>query len=502
MKTILSTLKCTFPLWEIHKRALPKKDYRKFSVVVQIVEDNQKSKALSNDELKTISGGETTQNIQKITLDNGVTIIQGYLFEADSVFEKMVSLRSILSSAVEYCSKKLAIDLSATSNITHPIVLYSALINFADMPTFKTIEKKDPIKNIHVFGCGDHDSMSKASVQAEANTFARGLTTLPGNKLSPEQFVDIVKRTAKKEKFKCSIINMKQLRNMQVGGFLAVAEGSNNPSYIAKLQYTPKNSVARISLIGKGVCFDTGGYNLKSSRHLIGMHKDMSGAAVALATMVAVNQLRLPISINCWLGITENHISPNAYRPGDVITSFSGKTIEIVNTDAEGRIIMADLLSLAMQENQGTAKDDLIVSYATLTGSMIAALGTKMSGAFATKEWCRSLIASASERSGERTWLFPLEKDYRKCLESDSADILQCTVDGDGDHIFAACFLKEFIGENMPWIHLDLSSSFSKGGLGAVNTDITGFGVTWTIAALQELANKAFQKCSKDSKKK
>lgn len=204
-----------------------------------------------------------------------------------------------------------------------------------------------------------------------------------------------------------------------------------------------------------------------------GMHEDMNGSAVALGILLAATRANLPINIDCWLAIAQNHISPRAYKQNDVVTALNGTTIEIMHTDAEGRMVLADTLTLAARE-----KPDVMMDFATLTGSMHVALGSRYSGIFSNSNDLTLKALAAGKSSGERIWAFPMDADYETELESKIADIKQCTLDGEADHILATRFLSRFTGD-VPWLHMDLSASSNKGGLGAVGTDVTGFGVSW-----------------------
>jgi leucyl aminopeptidase len=243
-----------------------------------------------------------------------------------------------------------------------------------------------------------------------------------------------------------------------------------------------------VALVGKGICFDTGGHNLKPARYMAGMHEDMNGSAVALALTLAAAEMKLPVAIDCWLAIAHNHLSPGAYKQNDIVTALDGTTIEIVHTDAEGRMVLADTLLMAtgaLGNGKAKAKPDLVVDFATLTGSMHVALGARYSGVFASSEQLGSLAVAAGQGSGERVCVFPLDEDYDPALDSKVADVKQCTLDGEADHILAARFLQRFTGKR-PWLHVDLSASSCSGGLGATATDLTGFGVAWGVTLLAQ----------------
>jgi leucyl aminopeptidase len=205
----------------------------------------------------------------------------------------------------------------------------------------------------------------------------------------------------------------------------------------------------------------------------------MNGSAVCLGILLAATRAKLPVNIDCWLAIAQNHIGPKAYKQNEVVKALNGTTIEIVHTDAEGRMVLADTLTLAAK-----AKPSLIIDFATLTGSMTVALGERYSGVLGNREALLAQAVAAGKASGERLCAFPLDEDYEQALESKIADIKQCTLDGEADHILAARFLQRFVG-NVPWLHVDLSASSCKGGLGAVASDVTGFGVGWGLEMLK-----------------
>jgi leucyl aminopeptidase len=213
-----------------------------------------------------------------------------------------------------------------------------------------------------------------------------------------------------------------------------------------------------------------------------GMHEDMNGSAVCLGILQAVTEMALEVKVDCWLAIAQNHIGPLAYKQNDVVTALNGMTIEIVHTDAEGRMVLADTLTLASRQ-----KPDVILDFATLTGSMHTALSDRMSGVISNRPElaCKALGAGAT--AGERVVAFPYDDDFDSDLESDIADIKQCTLEGGADHIHAARFLGKFIENDVAWLHTDLSSYNRKGGLGAVATDTNGFGVGFGIELVIKL---------------
>jgi leucyl aminopeptidase len=362
--------------------------------------------------------------------------------------------------------------------------LMAALLaaNFA-MPDYKSKpEKPAKLKEVHIFGYVTRDGYARTLAEAEGNNLARYLTALPPNELTPGNYRKRVEKLARAQKWKTEFLDTKKLRARGAGAFLAVAQGSPEPDAgILHLRYTPKKKSNKksLALVGKGICFDTGGTNLKPARHMHGMHEDMEGSAVALGTLLALTRLKVDFPVDCWLALAQNHIGPKAYKQNDVVKAANGKTIEIMHTDAEGRMVLADTLYFASQQ-----KPKLLVDFATLTGACVGALSTRMSGALTNRESLISVLIEAGNATGERVWPFPLPEDYEDALKSNIADIKQCTLDNDADHILAATFLKKFLVNDPDWVHVDLSAGNHKGGLAHIPTDITGFGVRFTLNLL------------------
>jgi leucyl aminopeptidase len=219
--------------------------------------------------------------------------------------------------------------------------------------------------------------------------------------------------------------------------------------------------------------------NLKAHRPMLDMHTDMSGSAVALATLIALAQLRAPFAADAWLAITENRIGPRAYKPQDVIRAANGVTIQVIHTDAEGRMVLADTLALAAR-----TRPRFMIDFATLTGACVYALTERMSGVFTNRARLVSALLEAGRLSGERVWNFPFEEDFDADIESKVADIVQCAVEGKGDHILATRFLSRFVPADIPWAHVDLAAATRTGGLAHVSTDVTGFGVRFALELL------------------
>ena len=363
---------------------------------------------------------------------------------------------------------------------------YVAAVNAAELPSRKGKQKSHPLKTIALHGWKEADDFAEVQALVAGNTLTRQLTMLPPNDLTPTIYREKVEKLAKEHGWKHEEYDMKKLRKLGAGAFVAVGQGSEpQDAAIVHLTYSPKDAKQHAALVGKGICFDTGGHNLKPARYMNGMHEDMNGSAVALGILLAATQSRLPIKIDCWLAIAQNHIGPLAYKQNDVVTALNGTTIEIVHTDAEGRMVLSDTLTLASR-----AKPQFMMDFATLTGSMATALGDRYSGILGNRPELLSKAVDAGITAGERVCAFPFDEDYDEDLDSGIADVKQCTLEGGADHVLATRFLAKFIEGDVPWIHVDLSSSNRKGGLGAVASDVNGFGVGFGLELLKRVMNQ------------
>jgi leucyl aminopeptidase len=362
-------------------------------------------------------------------------------------------------------------------------LISAALAASATMPQFKS-DKKTPsrLAKLSLYGVRASHGFKQSFAVAEGNALTRSLSILPSNKLTPTEYLKKIKEIARENKWKLEFYDEATLKKKKAGAFLAVSQGSPRADAgIVRLRYTPKTATRgrKVFLVGKGICYDTGGTNLKPANYMFGMHEDMQGSAVALGTLLALTKLNFKRPVECWMALAMNHIGPKAYKPNDVITASDGTTIEIVHTDAEGRMVLSDTLALASKE-----KPSLIMDYATLTGACMYSIGTSYSGVFTNKkEWHANLI-KAGEDSGERVWPFPLDKDFDEMIKSDIADVKQCSQESGVDHILASRFLQRFVKNDTPWIHMDLSSSNKKGGLAHIPTDTIGFGVRYSVNLL------------------
>jgi len=375
----------------------------------------------------------------------------------------------------------LAVIAKKQASLFASLAAYVTLVNAQALPVLKQKTSSPKLRDIGVFGVAHIDWKEEVTALVAGNTVCRALTMTPPNMLTPALYRQCLQTMASEKGWQYAEWDTDALRQLGAGAFVAVAQGSEpQDAAIVKLSYRHPQAEKTLALVGKGICFDTGGHNLKSAKYMQGMHQDMNGSAVAVGVLQAISAQQLPINVDCWLALAQNHIGPNAYKQNDVITALNGMTIEIVHTDAEGRMVLADTLTLASR-----GKPDVMIDYATLTGSMQTALGTRMSGIVANKAALAQQMVEAGAASGERVVAFPYAEDYDSELDSDIADIKQCTMDSDADHILAARFLGKFIEGDVAWCHIDLSSYSHKDGLGAVASEVNGFGVALTLQWLQ-----------------
>jgi leucyl aminopeptidase len=351
------------------------------------------------------------------------------------------------------------------------------------MPSYKSdADKPAALKRVEIHGLKHAVDLAQVRAEIIGNHLTRWLSTLPANELTPGVYRRFVAALARKEGWRMRFLDHKALARVQAGAFLAVAQASPVPDAgIVHLRYRPKTQARKpeLALVGKGICFDTGGVNVKTAKYMNGMHEDMQGSAVALGTLLALTRLGFDRPVDCWLALAQNHIGSRAYKPNDVVRACNGTSIEVIHTDAEGRMVLADTLALASRE-----KPRLMIDYATLTGACIYALSSRYSGVFSNSDALHGPLTAAGRESGERVWPFPLDEDFDEPLKSTIADVKQCTLEGEADHILATRFLKRFVADGIDWIHVDLAASNHKGGLGHIPTDTTGFGVRLTLNLL------------------
>ena len=347
---------------------------------------------------------------------------------------------------------------------------------------------KPPLAEVALVGAKRADKAAKAAVEratvlgVEMNR-TRDLINLPPNDLFPKSFADLVATAAKEHDLKVEVLDEKALAKGGYGGILGVGVGSARPPRLVRIGYTHPKAKQSLAFVGKGITYDSGGISLKPAGHNETMKCDMSGAAAVFAAVVAASRLGLQANVTGWLALAENMPSGSATRPGDVLRMYGGKTVEVLNTDAEGRLVLADAIVRAGEE-----KPDAIIDVATLTGAMVMALGARTFGVMSNQDAFRDKVHAAAAEAGEQSWPMPLPAELRKGMDSPTADIANMG-ERMGGGLVAGLFLKEFVAEGIDWAHLDIAGpAFHEGApYGYIPKGGTGSAVR-TLVRLAEQA--------------
>lgn len=380
-------------------------------------------------------------------------------------------IRKAVGTAARHALKKqwrsVGVVAPSTSSLEHDevqvAVLEGVLLADYDFTAFKGDAKKKgkAFDRIEIFTNGEDTRKARRRQPAvEAGAAAchrvRDLAATPPSDLNPIAFAETAQKMAKQAKLGIEILDKAALEKGNFNCVLAVGRGSSVEPRVVKLEYKPKEKAKKhIVLVGKGVCFDSGGLSLKDGASMETMKDDMTGAAIVLATLAACAQAEVPVQVTGIMGLVENMPDGASYKPGDVLRSRSGKTIEVLNTDAEGRLVLADLLHWANE-----MKPDHIVDLATLTGACLVALGDSVNALFSPDAKLAEGLEGAGKATGEHLWQLPLVEEYREQLRSPLADIKNITGSRWGGSITAALFLQEFV-EGASWAHIDLAGAWS-----------------------------------------
>jgi len=379
-------------------------------------------------------------------------------------------IRSIAANSSRYARrihiKEMAIhDFSATgvdASDSAESIMEGVLLGMYRFDKYKS-KKKSPSKLLEsvTIVAGSDASVSalqtgamKGSNLAESANFVRDLVNEPACFMTPAIFAQRAEEVAQKTGVAIQVLDQAAIEAEGMGAFLAVAKGSDEPPKMVVMEYTGKPGAKKIGIVGKGVTFDSGGYDIKPSAGMLRMYGDMAGAAATLGTIQAIAQQKLPINVVAVMPLAENLVNGKAFKPSDILTSMSGKTIEVLNTDAEGRLLLCDALTYIQKHHQ----PDVVVDIATLTGAAIIALGRTVSAVLTNEDALYQRLFKAGEYCGERVWQLPLYEEFRSQLVSDVADIESVGGRSAGT-ITAAVFLKEFINEGQPWMHIDIAGT-------------------------------------------
>ena len=453
---------------------------------------NSASKYLTSTELTYINDLLKTSDLKKNLL----------VFELNSKKKLiLVSIKSnVKSSDIENLGAEFYGRINYGKNTQYSIIsdsvvnnhkiflghfLHGVKLKSYEFNKYKT-KKESRIITLNIVGKKNKPSLqNQLNFQAleQGTFFARDLVSEPGNILHPDEYARRLK-SLKKDGLKINIYDEKKLKKLGMHALLGVGQGSIRGSYLVTMEWNgAKNNSKPLAFVGKGVCFDTGGYSLKPAKFMEDMTYDMAGSATVVGLMKNLALRKAKVNAVGVVGLVENMVSGNAQRPGDIVRSYSGKTIEILNTDAEGRLVLADALTFTEKK----FKPKFIIDLATLTGAIIVCLGSEYAGLFSNDDKLSKQIYNAGEIVEEKVWRMPLHKNYDKLMNSKNADVQNINYVGGAGSTTAAQFLQRFILNKTPWAHLDIAGmAFSKYG-GALNSGgATGFGVRLLNQLIQE----------------
>ncbi|GGM54231.1 putative cytosol aminopeptidase [Longimycelium tulufanense] len=375
-----------------------------------------------------------------------------------------------------------AVDLAATAQGT--------LLGAYVFTTYKSDKGDNPVGRVELVAPTDgtareHKATVKAATAiAEAVCTARDFVNTPPNELHPAAFAERAAELGREAGLEVEVLDEKALRKGGYGGILGVGGGSARPPRLVRLRYKGPRAKKKVALVGKGITFDTGGISIKPAAKMEEMTSDMAGAAGVIAGVLLAAKLKYPLEVVAWAPMAENMPSGTAYRPGDVLTTYSGKTVEVLNTDAEGRLILCDAISRACAE-----EPDYLIETSTLTGAAVVALGTRTAGVMGSAEF-RDRVAELARANGESAWPMPLPEELRADLDSRLADLANITGHRWGGMLAAGLFLREFVAEGVSWAHIDIAGpAYNSGGPhGYTAKGGTGVPVRTIAAVLADIA--------------
>ena len=411
--------------------------------------------------------------VSKIESSNEVKSLGANFY--DQIKKEQIKNISILGSNSINSKNKIKLE-----EFIHGIELKSYEFNLYKT---KKIQKGIILNVIKLKNQADIKLRNRLKAILDGVNFTRDLVSEPGNVLHPDEYA---KRIIKLRKFglKVTVYDQNKLKKMGCNALLGVGQGSIRGSYLVTIEWKgSKNNSKPLAFVGKGVCFDTGGYSLKPAKFMEDMTYDMAGSAAVVGLMKTLALRKSKINAVGVVGLVENMVSGNAQRPGDIVKSYSGKTIEILNTDAEGRLVLADALTFTEQK----FKPQFIIDLATLTGAIIVSLGSEYGGLFSNNDKLSKQLIDAGEKVDEKLWRMPLHKNFDKLINSKNADMQNINYVGGAGSTTAAQFLQRFIIKKTPWAHLDIAGmAFSKYG-GALNSSgATGYGVRLLNKLIEE----------------
>ncbi|MDP3265539.1 MAG: leucyl aminopeptidase [Sulfuricurvum sp.] len=408
------------------------------------------------------------------------------------------NLRSAMSSAIKTAMNYSyrSVKLSPYAQHHFKALIEGAILGSYQFNSYKSAPKEITLKEV-IFSIDDIDGVSlnvddltsileKSRIVAHATNFVRDLVNHTPYDMTPQGMAVTAESLANSHDLKCTILDVNGLEEEKMNAMISVGRASINPPRLIHLAYKPKNPKKVITLVGKGLTYDSGGLSLKAAASMVTMKMDKAGGCAVMGIIKAVSELKLDIEVHAFVGAVENMIGGNAYKPDDVLVAKNGKTIEVRNTDAEGRLVLADVLGYAQEK----IKADYIFDYATLTGACMVALGPYTTGVMGHNEELKQSWLTASEKAGEYCGILPFNRHLKKLIKSDLADVCNVSSKPYGGAITAALFLDNFIDDNMKekWVHFDIAgSAYTESAWDVNGYGGTGAGVRMTLEWLLKL---------------
>lgn len=440
--------------------------------------------------LRTLGATGKAEEIVKVPtlgrLPAGVVLAVG-LGDPDLTAERIRRAAGASGRALAGTSRALttlsAVDLQAAVEGT--------VLGAYTFTRYKSEPGDAPVSNVDVASPAEgtaraHRATLKAATAiAEAVTRARDLVNTPPNDLYPASFAERARELAEAVGLEVEVLDERALKRRGFGGILGVGGGSSRPPRLVRVSYRGPKPRRKVALVGKGITFDTGGISLKPAANMDHMTSDMSGAAAVLASVVLAATLKYPLDVTAHIPLAENMPSGTSYRPGDVLTMYGGKTVEVLNTDAEGRLVLADAIVRAAEDDP-----DYLIETSTLTGAQMVALGNRTPGIMGSDDF-RDRVAAIAQATGENGWPMPLPDELRSDLDSKLADIANVTGQRWGGMLAAAVFLREFVADDLPWAHIDIAGPAYNSGSpwGYTGKGGTGVPVRTIAAVLADIAD-------------
>ena len=416
--------------------------------------------------LQTLGATGKSDEVTKVPFASPKLLVFTGLGKTQSTFD-----HEVLRRAAGAASRHLEGNSTATFALPHTdsaelaAIAEGAGLGAYGFHQFRTTSKAAqtlPLTTINIFSplaaaTSGKEAVKRANILVREIHLVRDLINTPPSHLTPASFSLIMKKEASALGLKVEILNEKVLKAKGFGGITAVGQGSANPPRLLRVSYSPAKAKRRLAFVGKGLTFDSGGLALKPANGMEAMKSDMSGAAAVIAAVMAIARLKLPIAVDGWAAMAENMVSNNSTRPSDIISIYGGKTVEVINPDAEGRLVLADALVRAQEFGEAAGGLDYIIDVATLTGAQGVALGERVSALMSNNEQFQRELMAVTVAAGELFWPMPLPEELRPSLESPVADIANMG-ERMGGMLVAGLFLRDFVDPALPWAHLDIAS--------------------------------------------